>query len=176
MGVKSVRSLTCGEPRSRNVTGSKRGTILVADGWTVVIQVNSLSSPRTSGGSQCSQCVTAVLMRTNPIRPQDQRSEPNHPRPISEPIILNVSTANVSTDGSTVSARSVEGQASVSTGGSAETARSAEGQASVSTGDDTENATSAEAAAFGAKLNLWLALSFVRIKFHTFFSCRSRNT
>ena len=59
-------------------------------------------------GSQCSQCVTAVLMRTNPIRPQDQRSEPNHPRPISEPLILNVRRTNVSTGGSAISARSAD--------------------------------------------------------------------
>ena len=38
------------------------------DGWTVVIQLNSLA--KNIGGSQCSQCVTDVLMRTNPIRPR----------------------------------------------------------------------------------------------------------
>ena len=70
-------------------------------------------------------------MRTNPIRPQDQRSEPNHPRPISEPIFLNLSSPNVSTDGSTVGARSAEGQPSVSTGDDTENAASAEGQPSV---------------------------------------------
>ena len=69
-------------------------------------------------------------MRTNPIRPQDQRSEPNHPSPISEPIFLNLSSPNVimpsvSTGDDTENATSVEGQAFASMGGGASGARSA---------------------------------------------------
>ena len=112
------------------------------DGWTVVIQVNSLVIQENRAAASVLN-VSAVLMRTNPIRPQDHRSEPNHPRPISEPIFLNLSAPNVSTGGSAVTARSAEGRASVSTDGSAENAASAEGQPSVSTGGGASGARSA---------------------------------